>query len=300
MPTNYRSGIVALIGRPNVGKSTLLNCLVGQKVSITSRRPQTTRQRILGISTTDTSQAVYVDTPGIHSGAKKTINKYMNRSASGSMVGVDCIVLMIEAKGWTSNDRRVLELVKKQDTPIVLVINKLDRLENRDQLLPLIDRSEREFKSVFSQIVPISAKNDTNIDELKKVLETYLPFQSKLFPGDEITDRSDRFLVAELIREQIFHNTEEEVPYAVAVGIEAFRMEKKVLHIEAVIWVEKASQKGILIGKKGERLKLIGKYARLDMEKLLDTKVYLNLWVKVRENWRDNEQVLRTLGFGDE
>ena len=300
MSTHYRSGIVALIGRPNVGKSTLLNCLVGQKVSITSRRPQTTRQRILGISTTDTSQAVYVDTPGIHLGARKTINKYMNRSASGSMVGVDCIVLMIEAKGWTDNDRRVLELVKKQDTPIVLVINKLDRLENRDQLLPLIDQSEKEFKSVFSHIVPISARNDTNIDELKKVLETYLPFQSKLFPGDEITDRSDRFLVAELIREQIFHNTEEEVPHAVAVGIEAFRMEKKVLHIEAVIWVEKASQKGILIGKKGERLKLIGKYARLDMEKLLDTKVYLNLWVKVRENWRDNEQVLRTLGFGDE
>ncbi|GMR18349.1 MAG: GTPase Era [Gammaproteobacteria bacterium] len=300
MSTRYRSGIVALVGRPNVGKSTLLNRLVGQKVSITSRKAQTTRQRILGISTTDTSQVVYVDTPGIHSGAKKTINRYMNRSASGSMVGVDCIVLMIEAGGWTDNDRRVLELVRKQGTPIVLVINKLDRLESRGLLLPLIDRTESEFETVFSQIVPISAKNDTNIDELKKVLETYILVQDKLFPGDEITDRSDRFLVAELIREQVFRNIEQEVPHAVAVGIEAFRMEKKVLHIEAVIWVEKAGQKGILIGKKGERLKLIGKRARQQIEKLLGNKVYLNLWVKVRENWRDNEQVLRTLGFGDE
>lgn len=300
MSTRYRSGIVALVGRPNVGKSTLLNRLVGQKVSITSRKAQTTRQRILGISTTDTSQVVYVDTPGIHSGAKKTINRYMNRSASGSMVGVDCIVLMIEARGWADNDRRVLELVRKQNTPIVLVINKLDRLESRDLLLPMIHRTESEFEAVFNQIVPISAKNDTNIDELKKVVETYIPVQDKLFPGDEITDRGDRFLVAELIREQVFRNIEQEVPHAVAVGIEAFRMEKKVLHIEAVIWVEKAGQKGILIGKKGERLKLIGKRARQQIEKLLGNKVYLNLWVRVRENWRDNEQVLRTLGFGDE
>ena len=300
MPNPYHSGLVALVGRPNVGKSTLLNCLVGKKVSITSHRPQTTRQRILGISTNSERQIVYVDTPGLHIAGKKAINKHMNRSASGSLVGVDCIALVITTRGWTDADKHVLELVEREQTPVVLVINKLDKLPRREQLLPVIDKAKNSVDFQFDEIIPVSATKNINIDELEKAVVSYLPGQDMLFPGDQISDRSERFMAAELVREQIFRNIEQEVPHSVAVGIELFKKDKGIIYIDAVIWIEKQGQKGIIIGNKGERLKKIGTYARKEMETLLDSKVHLELWVKIRANWRDNDRMLRSMGFGEE
>ncbi|MDH5648217.1 MAG: GTPase Era [Gammaproteobacteria bacterium] len=300
MQNAYRSGIVAVVGRPNVGKSTLVNVLVGQKISITSRRPQTTQQRILGIKTSDRYQIVYVDTPGIHPSTGRKLNKVMNKSAIGSLYGVDCIVFMITAKGWTESDEQVLEILRGHKTPIVLAINKLDTLESKEYLMPLIQESNKKEGVVFTEIIPLSAKKRINVEELENILLSFLPEQDKLFPEDQVSDRSDKFMAAELIREQIFHIIGQEVPHAVAVGIETFKLEKNIIRVEAVIWVEKSGQKGILIGKNGEKLKRIGTEARKEMEKLFGSKVYLNLWVKVRENWRDSDRALRTLGFGED
>lgn len=296
--TTMRCGLVTLAGRPNVGKSTLLNRLVGQKISITSARAQTTRHRLLGIKTSKQAQVVYVDTPGLHTATKGMMNRHLNRVAGASLQGVDCIVLLIAASGWTKEDEYPLQQVAKQGIPVILAMNKIDQLRNRDQLLPLIERSRGKME--FTEIVPISARTGTNVDELEKAILKYLPQQPLLYPRDQISDRGERFLAAELIREQIFRGFQQEIPYATAVSIEQFKRVKKTLHIEAVIWVEKEGQKPILIGKDGQRLKSVGSRARLAMQKLFGGKVHLNLWVKVREGWSDSERTLRSLGYTDE
>ncbi|MFV1996826.1 MAG: GTPase Era [Acidiferrobacterales bacterium] len=293
-----KSGLVTFIGRPNVGKSTLLNALVGQKVSITSRKPQTTRHRIMGVSTRQRYQIVYVDTPGLHLEKGKIINRYMNRAASGALQGVDCIVMLIAASGWREADERVLELLRNQEVPVVLAINKMDLLKRQDDLLPLIEVSQRRFE--FSAIVPISATKHTNLNDLEAVLLQQLPEQPPLFPKDQLTDRSEKFMAAELVREQLFRSLGQEIPYAVAVEIEKFKIENRILHIGALIWVEKTGQKAIVIGKGGERLKQIGSAARKEMESFFGKKVNLGLWVKVREGWSDNERALRSLGYADD
>jgi GTP-binding protein Era len=293
-----RCGLVTLAGRPNVGKSTLLNRLVGQKISITSARAQTTRHRLLGIKTTAHAQAIYVDTPGLHTDNKGMMNRHLNRVAGASLQGVDCIVLLIVASGWTKEDEYPLQLLAKQDIPVILAINKLDQLKDRGRLLPLMEQSGR--KMAFADIVPVSARTGTNVDDLEKTILKYLPEQPPLYPADQVTDRGERFLAAELVREQIFRSFQQEVPYATAVSIEQFKRAKGTLHVEATIWVEREGQKPILIGKDGQRLKTVGTRARLAMQKLFATKVYLNLWVKVREGWSDNERLLHSLGYTDE
>lgn len=293
-----RSGLVTLAGRPNVGKSTLLNRLVGRKISITSPRAQTTRHRLLGIKTTEQAQIVYVDTPGLHTDNKGMMNRQLNRVADSSLQGVDCIVLLITAGGWTKADEYPLQRVTQQDIPVILAINKLDLLKDRSELLPLMELSS--CKAGFAEIVPVSARTGANADELENAILKYLPQQPFLYPEDRVSDRGERFLASELIREQIFRGFQQEVPYATAVSIEEFRRAKGALRIEATIWVEKEGQKPILIGKDGQRLKTVGTRARLAMQKLFGGKVHLQLWVKVREGWSDSERALRSLGYSDE
>ena len=296
--TASRCGLVTIIGRPNVGKSTLLNRLVGEKISITSSRAQTTRHRLLGIKTTGHDQIVFVDTPGLHTDNKSIMNRQMNRVAAASLQGVDCIVLMIAGSGWVDADEYPLRLAAKQDIPVILAINKIDQIKDRRQLLPFIKQSTD--KMAFAAIVPLAARTGTNVGELEKAILEYMPRQPMIFPADQITDRSERFLAAELIREQIFRGFQQEVPYATAVSIDQFKRVKGTLYIDATIWVEKEGQKPILIGKSGARLKTVGSRARLAMQKFFAAKVHLNLWVKVREGWSDNERALRSLGYTEE
>jgi len=298
--TSFRTGYVSIIGRPNVGKSTLLNRLVKQKISITANRPQTTRHTIIGINTTERYQIIYVDTPGLNVSEKGTLNRRMNRASRSGMTGVDCIVLMISQKGWTDSDIAVANLLHSCTIPIVLVINKIDLLKNINMILPVIETSEKISGLKFSEIIPVSAENGENVLNLEKKILELIPVQPRLFSEDQITDKSDRFLAGELVREQIFRLIGEEVPYAVAVKVEKFKHEGKLLRIEATIWVEKKGQKAILIGKNGSQIKKIGSCARIEMEKTFGKKVYLELWVKVRENWRDNEQALKLFGFGED
>ena len=300
METNeiQSSGFVALAGRPNVGKSTLLNRLVGQKISITSRRPQTTRHRILGIKTRDHRQTIYVDTPGIHAGGGSLMNRALNRAARTSLVGVDCIVFLIAAPRWTDEDELVLALLKDLQCPVILAINKIDKLKDRSRLLALIDSVRT--KMPFAEIVPVSASNGLNIDDLETCISGFLPAHPAFYPAEQLSDRGERFQAAELVREQIFRGFGQELPYATAVEIEQFKREPKLLRIEAVIWVEKAGQKAILIGKGGERLKDIGQRARLEMQKQFGSKIYLALWVKLRAGWSDNARALRSLGYTEE
>lgn len=300
MSEAYRSGLIALVGRPNVGKSTLLNALVGQKVSITSARPQTTRHRIFGIKSTADVQFVYVDTPGLHRETGKAINQYMNRVAVGSLEGVDCIVMVMAAPAWREEDGEVLARVRERrgQTPVVLAMNKMDRLPTRDVLLPLIADVQQRF--AFAEIVPVSATRGTNVDELERAIAHYLPQQPPLFPEDQVSDRSDAFMAAELVREQVFRNLGAEVPYSTTVEIERFKREKRLWRVSAVIWVEKDGQKAIVIGKGGERLKVIGQRAREEMERAFGGKVFLQLWVKVREGWSDDVRALRSWGYTEE
>ncbi len=291
----FHSGLVTIVGRPNVGKSTLLNRLVGAKVSITSPRAQTTRHRLLGIKTTNTAQFVYVDTPGLHLVKGSRLGEYMNRAARGSLEGVDAAMLVITASGWTDADDAVLKVIAGHKLPILLVINMVDKLEDRAALLPLIEASAKKF--TFAEIVPVSARRGDNADTLERAVAKYLPAQPPIYPEDQLTDRSERFLAAEFVREQVFRLFSQEVPYSVAVQIEKFRREKGTWHVTAAIWVEKEGQKAILIGKGGERMKEIGTRARLAMQKAFGGKVHLELWVKVRERWSDDVRALQTLGY---
>ncbi len=296
MSAEFRSGLVTLFGRPNVGKSTLLNRLVGAKVSIVSSKPQTTRHRILGIRTQPDLQVVFVDTPGLTRDIPQRIHRYMGRAASGSLEGVDLALLIVTSDRWRAEDEYPLALAQQASCPVVLVINKVDRLKDRRLLLPMMETLSGKMK--FADIVPISAREGENVQALEKLLPRYLPVQPPIYPAEQLTDKSERFLAAEFIREQIFRRYGQEVPYSTAVEIDSFKKEKNVLRIGATIWVDKPGQKPILIGPKGEGLKTIGRNARLEMEKTFGEKIYLELWVKVRRGWADNEQALRSLGYG--
>lgn len=298
MPESFRCGFVTIVGRPNVGKSTLINRLVQQKVSITSQRPQTTRNRLIGIRTDERAQIVYVDTPGLRAGAKSALDRLMNRAARGSLEGVDCVVFVVAASGWTAADDSVLSLVRRQPCPVILAINKIDLLKGRERLLPLMKQAAERME--FDEIIPLSALTGESLADLKDSLLRYLPVQPPLFPREQVTDRDERFMAAELVREQVFRTLRQELPYAIGVGIEHFERMEKHVRIGAVIWVEKESQKGIVIGSGGERLKQIGVRARAQMENLLGSKVYLELWVKVREGWADSQTILHSLRYGEE
>lgn len=290
-----RCGYVAILGRPNVGKSTLLNRLLGQKISITSPRPQTTRHRILGISTRPEAQLVYIDTPGLHRGGRRAVNRIMNRTAAGVLEEADVAVFVVEALAWKQEDEHVLELLNSAGVPVVLVINKIDRVDDKARLLPYIE--DLRGRHAFAEIVPVSAAKGLQVAELEDVLARLLPEAAALFPEDQITDRSERFIAAELVREQLMRRLGQELPYAVAVQIEDYKEEEGLVSIAALIWVERESHKAIVIGRGGRMLKQIGHDARLEMERMLGTRVFLQLWVKVKENWSDDERALRGLGY---
>lgn len=293
----FHCGYVAIVGRPNVGKSTLLNRILGQKISITANRPQTTRHRILGVKTEQTSQIVYVDTPGLHLGGKRAINKYMNRTAAGSITDVDVVVFVVDAMRWTDEDDHVLEKLEQATVPVILTVNKIDSIKNKEELLPHLKTISE--KRQFLQVIPLSAQTGEGVDLLESEIKTVLPVSAPFFPEDQITDRSERFLAAELVREKLVRSFTQELPYSTTVEIEKFSMENEIRHIHAVIWVEREGQKGIIIGKKGQQLKRIGELARKDMERAFDGKVFLQLWVKVRSGWSDDERALRSLGYQD-
>jgi len=288
-------GYAAIIGRPNVGKSTLLNRILGQKISIATRKPQTTRHQILGIKTTDDAQVVYVDTPGLHRGVKRAINRYMNRAAISIMNDVNVIVFVIDGLYWTEEDQYILEKLQSIKTPVILVINKIDKIKDKEVLLPYIKEIAR--KSEFAEVVPVSAKNGKNVMQLEIAVTRLLPTGLPLFPQDQITDRSERFLAAELIREKLMSHLSKELPYSLTVEINKFSLQNNILNIDALIWVEREAQKAIVIGKQGDLLKTIGTRARKDMEKAFGSKVFLQLWVKVRKGWADDEHALRSLGY---
>lgn len=292
-----KAGFVALVGRPNVGKSTLLNHLVGQKISITSRRPQTTRHRIHGIKTTDAGQAVFVDTPGIHASQKRAMNRYLNQTAGTALLDVDVIVWVIDRPEWLAEDELVLERIKASGAPVILVINKVDWLEDKALLLPFLEKAEAVHP--FAAMIPVSALKGSNLDVLESNIMELLPEGEPIFPEDQVTDRSVRFMAAEIIREKLLRALGLEVPHALTVEIEQFKIEGGLTRISALIWVEREGQKAIVIGTKGEVLKKVGERARLDMEKLLDGKVFLQLWVKVKEGWSDDERALRSLGYSE-
>ena len=288
--------MVAIVGRPNVGKSTLLNHLLGQKLSITSRKPQTTRHQVLGVSTVENTQLIYVDTPGMHLGQSKAINRAMNKAAASALNDVDLTLFLCDRTKWTEEDEVVLELVGRQRTPVALVINKVDLMEQKNELLPFTESlsARCEFDAVF----PISALRAHGLSELADYVATQAPAGPHLFPEDQITDRSQRFLAAELVREKIVRQLGDELPYATAVEIEAFEQDDRgILHINALILVEREGQKKILVGESGGRLKAIGTSARRDMERAFDSKVMLKLWVKVKSGWSDDIRALKTLGL---
>jgi GTP-binding protein Era len=290
-------GYIAIVGRPNVGKSTLLNYILGMKLSITSRKPQTTRHQILGLKTTGNVQAIYVDTPGIHQRRGTAINKYMNRAATSVLNDVDVIVFVVQAKKWTDEDQAIVEKLKSVSCPVVLVVNKMDKLDDKKQLLPLIQELSSHYD--FTEIIPVSALNGDNVEMLEQKIAPLLPENEHFYPDDQVTDRSTRFLAAEIIREKLIRELGQELPYTSTVDIDKFVEEKDIVHIHATIYVESAGQKAIIIGKKGSRLKSIGSKAREDISKMIDNKVYLNLWVKVREGWSNDERALRGLGYGE-
>ncbi|MEW6462795.1 MULTISPECIES: GTPase Era [Pseudomonas] len=292
-----RCGYVAIVGRPNVGKSTLLNHILGQKLAITSRKPQTTRHNMLGIKTEGEVQAVYVDTPGLHKHNDKALNRYMNRSASTALKDVDVVVFVVDRMRWTDEDQLVLEKVQHVKCPILLAVNKADRLEDKSELLPHLNWLAEQLPQ--AEIVPISALQGQNLDTLEALVGERLPESEHFYPEDQITDRSSRFLAAELIREKIMRQLGAELPYQITVEIEEFKQEGRVLHIHGLILVERDGQKKIIIGDKGERIKRIGQDARKDMETMFDSKVMLNLWVKVKGGWSDDERALRSLGYLD-
>ncbi|MBK7542113.1 MAG: GTPase Era [Candidatus Competibacteraceae bacterium] len=292
-----RAGYAALLGRPNVGKSTLLNRLIGQKISITSPKPQTTRHVILGIQTLPEAQIVYVDTPGLHRQEKRAMNRYLNRAAASVLGYVDVAVLLIEALRWLEEDEDVLTRLVDFPGPVVLAVNKVDRIADKTRLLPFLEEMAR--KRAFAEVVPLAALQGDNVAALERAIAGLLPVGERLFPEDQVTTVSERFLAAELVREKLTRLLREELPYALTVDIERFVEEGRLTRISAVIWVERETQKGIVIGQGGATLREAGKQAREALERLLDRKVFLQTWVKVREGWSDDERALRSLGYGD-
>ncbi|MDZ4200968.1 MAG: GTPase Era [Gallionella sp.] len=290
----FRSGYIAIVGRPNVGKSTLLNHLIGQKVSITSRKAQTTRHRIHGIFTDAQAQYVFVDTPGFQTKHMNALNRGMNRVVTSSLRDVQVVLFVLEALRYDERDREVLKLLP-DNRPVLLVINKIDEVADKGQLFSFAERVSEDFK--FTAVVPVSAKLGSKVDELRDSIYQHLPPGEMIFSEDDITDRSERFLASEILREKVFRFTGEELPYSVSVVIEQFKQEGKLRRIHAAILVDKEAHKAMLIGKKGEKLKEIATQARLDMEKLFDGKVFLEVFIKVRSGWADDARVLRSLGY---
>lgn len=290
-----KCGYVALIGQPNVGKSTLLNHLIGQKLSITSRKPQTTRHLIQGVKTGEQGQIIFVDTPGLHSQGKKAMNRYLNRAAASVLAGVDVLVWVVSALAWGEEEENILALLKDAKMPVVLAVNKVDTLAEKEVLLPFLERVSARY--AFADIVPVSALQGTNLPALEKSVLALLPEREPLYPEDWLTDRPERFFAAEIIREKLIRALGQELPHATTVEIEQYREEGNLVSVYALIWVERDGQKAIVIGKDGAGLKKIGERARHDLERFLDRKVYLQLWVKVRKGWADDERALLNLGY---
>lgn len=290
-------GYVAIVGRPNVGKSTLLNHLLRQKISITSRKPQTTRHRILGINSSESHQVVLVDTPGLHAARGKTLNRVMNETVAATVKDVDLVLFVCERTIFNAGDEEVLKLLASLSVPVILILNKVDEITDKKKLLPHIQKMSGKHE--FAEIVPVSALGGHNLESLEQLIKQYLPEGPFLFPEDQVTDRSSRFLAAELIREKVTRQLGDELPYEVTVEIEQFAQEGKVLHIHGLILVDKPGQKKILVGKEGDRLKRIGTAAREEMERAFDCKVMLHLWCKVKAGWADDERALQSLGYMD-
>ncbi len=290
-----RCGFVAIVGRPNVGKSTLLNHLVGQKVSITSSKPQTTRHRVIGIKTTGGAQAVYVDTPGLHGGKGRAIDRAMSRAALGALQEVDLVVFVVEALRWSKDDALVADRLRDLHVPVIVAVNKVDRVQRKEDLLPYL--AELGTRGSFAEVIPVSARAGLQLDVLEREVGRRLPESAPLFSEDQVTDRSERFLAGEIIREKLMRRLGQEVPYRLTVEIERFSEEGATTTIDAVIWVEKPGQKAIVIGAEGKMLKAVGSEARADIERMLEKRVHLGLWVKVREGWSDDDRALRQLGY---
>ena len=295
--TDYRSGFVAIVGKPNVGKSTLINTLIGEKISITSSKPQTTRHRTLGVRTGINYQIVFVDTPGLHDAGSKALNRMIARTAKSSMIGVDVVLLMITYSGWQAADRHVLHAVKEASVPVILAINKIDRLKDKSRLLPLIQESADLMD--FREIIPLSAKSGLNTDALLNSVRKLLPVAPMCFPQEQVTDRDARFMISELIREQVFRLLGDEIPYDAAVRVDDMSGQKP-MQIRAHIWLDKDSQKGIVVGKKGGRIKQISTRARQSIERYLKQQVFLELVVKVRRGWADSQIDLYSLGYQED
>lgn len=293
-----RCGYAAIIGRPNVGKSTLMNRLLRQKISITSSRPQTTRHRILGIATAPDVQVIYVDTPGLHRAGKKALNRYMNRTAQSVIHDVDAVLWVVEGMRWTEEDEDILRRLEGLTVPVILVVNKVDHVAEKGRLLPHLQTLAG--KRQFAEIVPVSARTGANVESLEQAVAKYMPEGEAMYPDDQVTDRSERFLAAEFIREKLMRRLGQELPYVLTVEIEKFAREGNLARIHAVIWVERDSHKAIIIGKNGERLKEVGREAREDMERTFDCKVFLELWVRVKSGWSDDERALASLGYTDQ
>ena len=292
---NFQSGFIAVVGRPNVGKSTLINELIGQKLSITSHKPQTTRHRIHAIDTQTNYQMIFVDTPGVHIGNKKAINSYMNKTASSSLSEADMILWLVEALKWTKEDERVMEHLTKIKVPIILCVNKIDNLNTKDEILPYLENLGEKFQT--NEVFPLSAFKKNHTNGLRKLILKHLPQQEALFESDYVTDRSQRFVIAEFIREKLMRNLSNELPYDLTVEIEKFDLDGQMYRIAARIFVEKPSQKSIVIGDKGKMLKQIGEESRISIEGYLESKVFLELWVKVRQGWSNNKRALASLGY---
>ena len=290
-----RCGFVAVVGRPNVGKSTLINAIVGSKVSIVTPKPQTTRHRILAVHTMEDCQIVFVDTPGLHRNAAKTMNRMMNRTAASALADADLILFVSEAGRWTVEDEDVLGRLNTSQAPVVALLNKIDKVRPREELLSHISAMAERY--AFAEVMPISAKTRDNLDRLLALIPDQLPESPPLFPGEMITDRSESFQFAEIIREKLMLLLRQEVPYGLTVQIEQYEKEQEGVSINAIIWVERDSQKGIVVGKGGNVLKKVGRQARLELKERLGVPVHLELWVKVKDNWADSEKELLRLGY---
>lgn len=294
----YRSGYVAVIGRPNVGKSTLINQILQQKLSITSHKPQTTRHQILAIHSTNNAQIVFIDTPGIHNQKGTALNKHLNQTAQSSSHGVDTILFLVEAMKWTDEDLRAAKVMSQSSARKVLVVNKVDKVKSKDKMIPFVEKIVGEFD--IDEVHYISALRNKHVDPLIKAIQSKLPEGAPIFDEDQISDRSTRFFITELIREQLMERFHQELPYSVTVNIEAYEIKGHMHHIHANIWVERNNQKRIIIGTKGDAIKQIGINARKEIETFIDAKVNLKLWVKVKSSWTDDIRAIEALGYTDE
>ncbi len=292
---SFRCGYVTIVGRPNVGKSTLLNRLIGQKLSITTRKPQTTRHHLLGIKNHPHSQALYIDTPGFQNSPKTAINRYMNREVINSIGDVDVLIFLIEALKWTDIDQLVLKRIQNKTASIILAINKIDKIANKQEILPFIEKIKQHFK--FADVIPMSALSSDDIEHMESIVVKNLPVANAVYKGDQISNRNPHFFAAEFIREKLTQKLGDELPYQLAVTIDDFKEEEQLIRIQATIWVERPGQKGIVIGKNGSLLKSVGEQSRKDMEVMFDQKVHLETWVKVKGKWTDDERALKQFNF---